>query len=78
MIGDWVGYHVGVLGEQSIGSLLPDGLVDVESLGLIIASLLSESLVDGAILRQAIGSLLLHGLVDGEGLGLSVASLPSE
>jgi hypothetical protein len=42
MLGDWVGSLVGVLGEQAIGALLLDELVDVESLGLIIASLLSE------------------------------------
>jgi hypothetical protein len=33
---------VGVPDEQAIGSQLPDGLVDVESLELIIASLLAE------------------------------------
>jgi hypothetical protein len=42
MLGDLVGYPVGGPDEQAIESLLPDGLVDVESLGLIIASLLSE------------------------------------
>jgi hypothetical protein len=42
MIGDRVGSPVGVPDEQAIGSLLPDGLVDVESLELIIASLLAE------------------------------------
>jgi hypothetical protein len=33
---------VGVPDEQAIGSLLPDGHVDVESLGLVMDSLLSE------------------------------------
>jgi hypothetical protein len=33
---------VGVPDEQAIGSLLPDGHIDVESHGLVIASLLSE------------------------------------
>jgi hypothetical protein len=42
MLGDWVGSLVGVPDEQAIGSLLSDGLVDDESLGLIIASLLAE------------------------------------
>jgi hypothetical protein len=42
ILGEWVGSPVGVPGEQAIGSLLPDGLLDGESLGLIIASLLSE------------------------------------
>jgi hypothetical protein len=42
MLGDWVGSPVGVPDEQAIGSLLPDGLVDGESLELIVASLLTE------------------------------------
>jgi hypothetical protein len=42
MLEDWVGSPVGVPDEQAIGSLLPDELVDVKSLGIIIASLLSE------------------------------------
>jgi hypothetical protein len=37
-----VGSPVGVPDEQAIGSLLPDGLVEVVSLGLTVASLLSE------------------------------------
>jgi hypothetical protein len=47
MLGDWVGSPVGVPDEQAIGSLLPDGLVDVERLGLIVALLLSDGLVEG-------------------------------
>jgi hypothetical protein len=47
VLGDWVGSPVGVPDEQAIGSLLLDGLVDDESLGLIVALLLSDGLVEG-------------------------------
>jgi hypothetical protein len=42
MLEDWAGSAVGVPNNLARGSLLANGLVDGERLGLIVGSLLSE------------------------------------